>query len=162
MTEELIEVEGWKGEGTTEIIEEGDIICLRLWHQHKNTKEHYPEEHRFPRANVDNLLKIIRDNCTPQEEYKCYYLWRKLIQFYNLNDLSFMGIDKDELKKKIGHPEVVDKVLEEIAPIIIYESFDGKKLRRLAYFPLYYFPLVVLRKKGYLADLEKTIIYGGG
>jgi hypothetical protein len=163
MEEEVIEVEGWKGQGTTEVINEGDTVLLRQWHKSKATGERYPEEHRFPKKNVDILLDIIKTHCVPREEYKPYYIWRKIIERYKLNDLSFMGVDKEALKEKFGNPEMVDKILDEIAPLIIYEAFDGKKLRSLFYFPLYYFPLMVLRRGDiqYVADLEKIIMYLG-
>jgi hypothetical protein len=157
--ETIIDTQGWKGKGTNEVDKEGDIYILRCWKKHKETGENYHTEHKIPVDAVDNLLRIIQTNCTPREEYKCYYLWRKVIAFYKINDLSFMGIDREALMSKFG--KIAGNVLDEIAPTIIYESFDGKKLRALYYFPKYYFPLLILRAQGYVADLEKTIIYTG-
>jgi len=159
--QEIIDVQGWRGQGTTELQEEGDKIILRCWKKHKETGENYYTEHKVTKKAVDVLQDIMAKNCTPRIEYKCYYFWRKLIEHYHLNDLEFMGVDREALKEKFGNPDMVDKVLDEIAPLIIYEAFDGKKERTLFYFPLWYHPLLVLRARGVVADTEKTIIYMG-
>jgi hypothetical protein len=164
---ELVESFGWKGKATTEIVDEGNIIILRCWKKHKETGEQYFTEHKVTKQSVDVLQGIMAKNCTPRTEYKCYYFWKKLIEHYKLNDLEFMGVDREALKKMMYDrhgfiaPAVVDGVLDEIAPLIIYEAFDGKKERALWYFPLWYFPLLVLRARGIVADTEKVIIYLG-
>lgn len=121
--EDLVESEGWKGKSETETIEEVDCWILREWRKHKHTGEHYFEEHKVPKKNVEILQNII-EQCRPREEYGAYFLWRKLIQEYKLAQIE--GMEEET----------------------ILQFFNGSKFRTKYYFPLYYRPMKILEDLG--------------
>jgi hypothetical protein len=134
---DVINVQGWKGKATNEISEESDSYLLRCWKKHKDTGENYFTEHRVSKDSVDNLLFIIKQNCTPRQEYGPYFLWRKIIEFYSLDRLENMDIE------------------------LMMSVFNGGKLRAKYYFPLYYWVMLVLAEQGHIYYGEKVWMWLG-
>jgi len=127
MADEIIEITGWKGRGDLYIGERKDNYILRETRKSKETGEAYTDEHIIPKENVRTLLKIIKDNCDLQVEYKYKYLVRKVLEHYKFHE-------------------------EEKCPIDIFmEAFNGGRNRSLYYFPYYYFPVKILEAIGKIA-----------
>jgi len=120
---DVVNSEGWKGKSETEVIEESDVWVLREWRKHKFSGERYFEEHKVPKSNVEVLQNII-EQCTVRQEYGSYYLWRKLIQHYNLAEIE--GLSEENM----------------------VSFFNGSKFRSRYYFPLYYRPMKILENLG--------------
>jgi hypothetical protein len=129
--QEIIDVQGWKGQGTNEISTDGDNIILRCWKKRKTDGEHYFTEHKVKREAVDTLLMLIEKNCEVREEYKPQYLWRKIVEHYDL-----------------GKKEGMDNEL-------VIGFFNGTRFRSRYYFALYYFPMLILSEWGKIYFGEK-------
>lgn len=123
MTDEIINLEGWKGESGIEVSELTDKYRVIEWRQEKDTKEVKEMEHVIPKKNVELIWRIIQEHIPLGEVYTSKYLARKLIQHY--------GWDKTE-----GFTE--DQMLN---------ALWGGKYRSLMYFPHLYWPIKVLEKK---------------
>lgn len=135
--DEVVTTYGWKGQGTNEISTEGDTIILRCWKKRKTDGEHYYTEHKVKRENVDTLLMLIEKNCIPREEYKPQYLWRKIVEHYDLGKKE--GLDNE----------------------LVIGFFNGTRFRSKYYFQLYYFCMLILSEWGKIYFGEKIWMWLG-
>jgi len=155
MSEELVEIEGWKGSGELTLSERKDTYILREKRKNKETKEIYTDETEILKSTVRELWNLIRKNCVLGEEYKYRYLVRKVIESGKM-DLAkvlpeFTEIDSFIRDKADG--EILNKWLDFVTHLSI-ETFNGGKFRKEIYFPFYY-SLKILEGKGKIAYIGK-------
>ena len=133
MTDELVEITGWKGKDEIVISEERDNYIVVEHRKSKESGQVYTEPAKIiPKENVNVLWKIIRNNCEMREEYKYKYLVRKILEHYKFHEKE--GV---ELK-------------------VFMEAFNGGTNRSKYYFKYLYYPLKCLESKGMI------IYYGRG
>jgi len=153
MSEEVIDVQPWKGKDEIVISEEKDTYIVVEHRKNKENLEVKPIQHIIPKQNVINLWNIIRENCELREQYGYRYLVRKLIEQgkmdigkiipeYKILDMYF----KDEL---LGSKKFQNTWYEFVSKISM-EAFGGGKFRKAVYFIHLYYPLKCLEHKGYV------------
>ncbi len=133
--EERIDIEGWKGKGDIYVGERKDTYRIVEHRKRKETNEIYEDEHIIPKENVRILLKILKDNCELQREYKYKYLVRKVLEYYKFHEKENIPIE------------------------IMIEAFNGGKNRAKYYFPFLYYPLKVLEAQGKIAYMGRGGIF---
>jgi hypothetical protein len=115
---EKVLIDSWKGKDELLIEEYGDVFRVVEHRKNKETGEVQEMERIVDFKTVENLHKILLNNCEPGLQYEYRYVVRKLIEKLNL------GVDLD--------------------------AFNGGRNRSLYYFPLYYYPMKILEKKGFV------------
>jgi hypothetical protein len=135
---DVVESQGWKGVGKTEIVEQDDTVyLLRCWAKSKETGETYFTDHKIPKPYVTNLLGLLKEYATPRTEYGPHWMWRKIVLYYALHLKEQMDAD------------------------MMVSFFNGSRFRSKYYFPLYYYPMKILEELGHIYYGEKSWMWLG-
>lgn len=155
MSEETIDIQGWKGKDEISISEQRDGFTV-VFHRKEKECGKVNEGRMFvPRENVVSLWKIIDDNCELREDYKYRYFVNKLLQ--KGVDVSAVVPEYAVIESRIkGMSDDVKKEFYSFASAMFVAAFNGGlKFRSKLYFPLLYYPLKVLESKGFIVYFGK-------
>ena len=117
----VIEVDGWKGIGSTQVTKERSNWILKEYHKEKKSGEIKEKCTVVPELNVANLWLVIQNKCVPGRYYTCH----DIADFLGYEEWKDLWKERAKYFKEYYFPL---KILEGLG-FVDYES--KTKIRRL-------------------------------